>query len=97
LKIVSVVISIGGTCYCWVTILSIAGEMEVELANNFAFAFLASYLLDLFIIEIILILIKIVAFPEVEKKVRQKDSPIIFNLLYFMMAVGTSGARNGFF
>jgi hypothetical protein len=97
IKVISLLLSLGGTAYCWVVILSIAGEMEKAKANLLASSFLASYLIDLFIIEPFLIVIKILFLPGVEKKIREKDSPIIYNLLFFMLTVSTAGTKNGFF
>jgi hypothetical protein len=66
-------------------------------ANNLATAIIVAYLADIFIIEIISLTIKIIAFPEVQKKVKDKDAPTFYHLLLFMMAVGSSGSKNGFF
>lgn len=78
-------------------IIHIITRLTTTSANNFSFAFLASYGIDLFVIEIILIVVKIVTLPDIEQKIRSKDTPIIYNLLFFMLSVGTSGARGGFF
>lgn len=97
MKIISLIVTFVGISYCWFSILSIAGTMQLEKANGFMAAFLFSYLGDLFVIEIILIAIKIIIFPEVEKRVNQKESNIIFNLIYFFIIPGSVGMRNGFF
>lgn len=60
--------------------------------------FMASYLGDLFVVETVLIILRILFFPDIEKKVMdEEDSPAVFNLLYFLLSVGTSGTRGGFF
>jgi hypothetical protein len=72
--------------------------MTLELANTFAVTFMCSYFGDLFVIELILIILRILFFPEIERRVKEEeDPPVIFNLLYFFFALGTSGTRGGFF
>lgn len=72
-------------------------SMTLAAANNLMLTFLASYMGDLFIIEIGLIIVRIIFFPEIEKKINEGDSPAIYNLLYFILSIGTSGVRGGFF
>jgi hypothetical protein len=71
--------------------------MTLEKANAFGMAVLGSYMIDLFAIEIMLIIIRILVFPDIEKKVKQRNAPVIYNLLYFLLSVGTTGSRGGFF
>ena len=74
-----------GTVASYITFTYIS--MTESGANTLATVFLISYLVDFFVIEIISLTVKIMFFSDIEKKVKDKDSPTFYHLLYFFMAV----------
>lgn len=72
-------------------------RLSLVAANTFALTFMAAYCIDLVVFELFLIVTRIMVFPQIVEMIREKDSPVCYHLLYFMLKVETSGARNGFF